>query len=81
LDCHYGTASTGGAYGYGVVFKLALGRDSTWTESVLHAFEFNPGAYHMAGVIFDATGSLYGTTKGVPFHPPLPWGSVFEITP
>jgi uncharacterized repeat protein (TIGR03803 family) len=78
----YATASSGGVYGYGVVFKLGLGKDGTWRESVLHAFKSNPGAYPTAGVIFDSTGTLYGTTKGsLSRNSEGPWGSVFEIAP
>jgi len=61
----YGTTAAGGAYGYGVVFKLAPNSDGSWTESVLHSFTGGAdGAYPFAGPIFDTAGNLYGTTSG-----------------
>jgi uncharacterized repeat protein (TIGR03803 family) len=59
----YGTTESGGAYSpYGVVFKLTPNADGTWTESVLHSFNGADGLQPEAGLIFDATGNLYGTT-------------------
>jgi len=60
----YGTTINGGAYGAGVVFKLAPNPDETWTESVLYSFSYGLGGsfpYH-ATLIIDAAGNLYGTT-------------------
>src|SRR5580693_3111002 len=51
----------GGAYGRGVVFKPTPNADGSWTESVLHSFKSSDGYYPSAGLIFDATGNLYGT--------------------
>jgi len=34
----YGTTVEGGAYGYGVVFKLTPNPDGTWTEMILYSF-------------------------------------------
>jgi uncharacterized repeat protein (TIGR03803 family) len=59
----YGTTYAGGA-GDGVVFKLAPNPDGTWTETVLHSFAGTDGGGPYAGLIFDATGNLYGTTEG-----------------
>lgn len=72
----YGTAWSGGAYGGGVVFKLA----SDGAETVLHAFAGgSDGAGPYAGLIADpALGGhyLYGTTvaggRGV-------GGTIFKI--
>jgi uncharacterized repeat protein (TIGR03803 family) len=58
----YGATEGGGSYGYGVVFKLAPNTDGTWTESVLNSFTGPDGAIPFAGLIFDASGNLYGTT-------------------
>jgi uncharacterized repeat protein (TIGR03803 family) len=64
----YGTASSGGGvscsgHGCGVVFELTPHSDGSWTESVLYSFRGGTdGAYPFAGLIFDGTGSLYGTT-------------------
>lgn len=75
----YGTTAYGGASGNGVVFELTPNSDGSWTENVLYAFTGGTdGSSPLAGVIFDATGDLYGTAsvgggdnKGV----------VFKLTP
>src|ERR1700690_3414196 len=66
----YGTTWEGGnscnGFGCGVVFKLAPQSDGSWTESVLYTFcptsPCTDGANPSAGLIFDQTGNLYGTT-------------------
>jgi hypothetical protein len=62
----YGTTYYGGdeaTPGNGVVWKLAPNPDGTWTETVLHSFTGGPdGGYPRADLIFDAAGSLNGTT-------------------
>lgn len=78
----YGTAAFGGdfrqcTYGCGVVFELKRNSDGRWHESVLHYFADHPGDVPY-GVIFDATGNLYGGTQG---DGTTTFGSVFEITP
>ena len=55
----YGTASVGGVFGYGTVFRLT----ETGEFSVLHSFNQNDGAYPYAGLIQDAEGNVYGTTE------------------
>jgi uncharacterized repeat protein (TIGR03803 family) len=75
----YGTTGYGGgALNSGTVFKLAPNADGSWTESVLHSFKGSDGAVPAAGLIFDAAGSLYGTTAygGSSGH-----GTVFKLTP
>jgi uncharacterized repeat protein (TIGR03803 family) len=74
----YGTTLEGGRGDAGVVFKLAPDSKGGWSETVLHAFVDNPGALPYAGVIFDGTGNLYGTTYG---DSNSTFGSVYEITP
>jgi uncharacterized repeat protein (TIGR03803 family) len=68
----YGTASTGGRSGQGVVFRVA-GR----TESVLYSFCLRTGCAKLpvAGVAMDTAGNFYGTTPdgGNGF------GTVFEL--
>jgi uncharacterized repeat protein (TIGR03803 family) len=57
----YGTASSGGAYGYGVVFKLT----SAKKETILHSFKGYPDDGATPGymnLITDGKGNLYGTT-------------------
>jgi uncharacterized repeat protein (TIGR03803 family) len=62
----YGTTERGGdsSKDFGVVFKLTPQSNGRWTEMVLHVFEGNDGASPIAGLIFDQTGNLYGTTRG-----------------
>ena len=55
----YGTTSSGGAAGAGVVFKL----DRRGNETVLYSFTGGAdGGYPYAGLIEDWAGNLYGTT-------------------
>ena len=75
----YGTTDQGGAYGSGVVFKLAPNPDGTWTEIVLYTFTGGAdGANPYAGLIFDAAGNLYGTTSG---GGAAGYGVVFKLRP
>ncbi len=54
-----GTTYQGGAYGYGVVFKL----DKSGKLTVLHSFTGGAdGGYPYAGLIRSGNGNLYGTT-------------------
>src|SRR5205814_1811028 len=71
----YGTTFTGGAFGFGTVFKL----DATGNETVLYTFTGGAdGGYSRAGVIRDAAGNLYGTTGlGGAFS----LGRVFKLSP
>jgi uncharacterized repeat protein (TIGR03803 family) len=65
----YGTTWQGGNYqscpqtGCGVVFKLTLGGQGQWTETVLHAFDGSDGSQPNATLTFDASGNLYGATS------------------
>jgi uncharacterized repeat protein (TIGR03803 family) len=74
----YGATNGGGTYGRGTVFKLTPNADGSWTESVLHSFKSSDGYSPIAGLIFDATGNIYGTTRGGGFHN---LGTVFKMTP
>ena len=73
----YGMTQYGGQSGAGTVFKLAHNPDGTWTESVLYSFTGNgqDELFPYAGLIFDAAGNLYGTTRG------FSEGGVFKLTP
>jgi uncharacterized repeat protein (TIGR03803 family) len=73
----YGTTSLGGAFGYGVVFKLS----PAGTETVLHSFTGGAdGSTPYAGLIQDGAGNLYGTTySGGAYGRVL--GVVFKLTP
>jgi len=57
----YGTASFGGTWGWGNVFKLA----PNGTETVLYSFSggTDGGQPYSSGVIKDGKGDLYGTTS------------------
>jgi uncharacterized repeat protein (TIGR03803 family) len=71
----YGTTSSGGTYGSGVVFKLTAGG----TESVIHNFarSSTDGGYPSSNLTRDSLGNLYGTTQygGSSFV-----GTIFKIT-
>jgi len=57
----YGTTAYGGAYGFGVVFKIDA---ATGDETILHNFAGGTdGANPNAGLVPDAAGNLYGTTE------------------
>jgi len=56
----YGTTCGGGATGNGTIFKI----DGSGKEIVLYSFAGQPdGSCPSAGVVLDAAGNLYGTTK------------------
>ncbi|MFZ0320604.1 MAG: choice-of-anchor tandem repeat GloVer-containing protein [Candidatus Sulfotelmatobacter sp.] len=68
----YGTASGGGSYTLGTVFKL----DPSGHETVLHNFAGgSDGSAPMAGLVQDPRGNLYGTT----FEGGYGEGTVFEV--
>ena len=75
----YGTATSGGAPGCGVVYKLAPGPKDKWTYTVLHTFGYgNDGCMPTANLILDSQGNLYGDTAiGGAYGA----GTVFELTP
>ncbi len=59
----YGTAENGGAYNYGLVYKLSPTASGTWQETVLYSFTGGAdGSYPAYGnLIFDKAGNLYGS--------------------
>src|SRR5208282_1778595 len=65
----YGTAYGGGAHGDGAVYKLTLvttgKKKGTWTEKLLYSFKggTKDGSNPWAGIMFDASGNIYGTTR------------------
>jgi hypothetical protein len=93
----YGTTYAGGIYRKdcdpsqlhcGTAFELKRGKNGKWREIVLHRFRRKDGANPGSGLIFGATGSLYGTTflggtgpckddNGIV----LGCGTVFSLTP
>ena len=59
----YGTTSSGGAFGFGNVFKLTFNPKGYWSEHILHQFPGGSlGAQPVAGLTRDAAGNLFGTT-------------------
>ncbi len=62
---YYGTTSAGGSDNQGTVFQLTPGSGGSATFTIIHNFTFptgNDGGIPYAGVIFDQSGNLYGTT-------------------
>lgn len=83
IDSHgnlFGTASTGGAHGFGTVFEIA----SNGTFSTLYAFAGGSDGNGPSGdLAMDKNGNLYGTTQsggGSCFHG-RGCGTVFKVTP
>ena len=60
----YGTTYSGGAYGYGTLFRL---RNPTGTAALEYLYSFSntngDGAYPVGGLLQAADGSFYGTTS------------------
>jgi uncharacterized repeat protein (TIGR03803 family) len=79
----YGTTELGGASKQGTVFEVTRNSDGTWTESVLYSFSGGAdGGQPSAGLVLDAAGNLYGTTKfGGSANCNLGCGTVFQLKP
>jgi uncharacterized repeat protein (TIGR03803 family) len=61
----YGTTWSGGAYNYGVAFKLTPQTNGTWKETVLHSFGNGKDGQNPSGTLLvDSSGNVYGTTAG-----------------
>jgi len=69
----YGTASGGGASGYGTVFERARGSS---TITPLASFNGTNGREPIAGLVLDSQGNLYGTTI---LGGASGYGTVFEV--
>jgi uncharacterized repeat protein (TIGR03803 family) len=82
----YGTTSAGGSSTLsadsGTVFKLALGANGKWSDTILYNFCSQPGcadgSHPTTGVLFDQSGNLYGTTLN---GGPSDAGVVFKLIP
>jgi len=78
----YGTTSTGGTAGGGIVFSLTppASPGSPWIETVLHNFTGYPngGATPAAAVLIGTGGVLYSTTSGGGASKS---GTVYSLTP
>jgi hypothetical protein len=77
----YGTTSSGGNGAAGVAFQLTPSSGGEWNENVLYSFSTEGSP--QAGVIFDASGSLYGSTGNYSGNCPISGacGTVFELSP
>jgi uncharacterized repeat protein (TIGR03803 family) len=73
----YGTAEYGGS-GFGTVYELTPSNGG-WTENILYTFQGgSDGYYPVGGLIFDQSGSLFGTTQGP--QDCCGGGTVFQLT-
>jgi uncharacterized repeat protein (TIGR03803 family) len=71
----YGTTHNGGAYGVGTIYELSP-VSGGWKESVIHSFNNSDGYGPYGGVIFGASGNIYGTTgNGGKYN----YGTVFKL--
>ena len=81
----YGTGSFGGAHGDGTVFQLTPGANGRWAIKTLHSFHGSDGSRSFAGVIFDGSGNVYGTTTGGGAYSgcqdDVGCGTVFQLSP
>jgi len=78
----YGTTTTGGDFGSGTVFELSppVVTGDPWTITTLHAFSAKEGA-PVSGVIFDASGKLYGTTTNRNANGVVGPAEVYKLSP
>ncbi len=75
----YGTAAYDGAYGNGIAYTIGPVTVFKWYEVVAHAFAGgSDGAVPYSSLVFDNSGSAYGTTYQGGAHAV---GTVFKLTP
>ena len=79
----YGTGYSGGAHGYGAIFRLAAAPQGKWGEKVLYSLNLSDGDGPYSGLILDRAGDLFGTTEygGGTGCGGLGCGVIFEILP
>jgi len=81
----FGTTSGAGVSAGGTAFELTPNQDGSWSETILHTFCTNGapdcpgGSDPMAGVAFDKSGNLYGTTYAGGFD--NKWGVLYKLSP
>jgi hypothetical protein len=81
----YGTtAGSCCSNGFGTVFELSPGLAGNWSESVLYTFclegyPCSDGYQPEAGIAFDKSGNIYGTTVAGAFDGK--WGTVYKLSP
>jgi uncharacterized repeat protein (TIGR03803 family) len=78
----YGTATGGGAFNKGCIYKLSppSGTGHLWTETVIYSFQggTSDGEFPAGALIFDRAGNLYGSTEAGGSDS---LGIVFELLP
>jgi uncharacterized repeat protein (TIGR03803 family) len=75
----YGAATTGGAYGSGVVFELTPRGVGEWHFRAIYSFRGQPdGSFPYGAVLFDRWGNIYGTTY---YGGANNIGAVYELSP
>jgi uncharacterized repeat protein (TIGR03803 family) len=84
----YGTTAYGGSGHSGTVFELSPVAGGGWQHQILYSFQGQKdGAVPYAGLVFDAAGNLYGTTRDggggecTDGGFEVGCGTVFELTP
>jgi uncharacterized repeat protein (TIGR03803 family) len=73
----YGTTVSGGANGYGTVFKITPNGTLTTLYSFCSQSGCTDGQYPFAGLVQATNGDFYGTTE----YGAIGYGTVFKITP
>lgn len=73
-----GNVTACGGNGCGSVFELSPTSGGVWKETIIHGFNGTDGNNPYAGLVFDQSGNLYGTTEN---GGPNGGGAVFELTP
>jgi uncharacterized repeat protein (TIGR03803 family) len=76
----YGTTPFGGSVcssECGTAFELSPSLNGSWTETIIYNFGSDNGASPHAGLLFDGSGNLYGTTV----YGGTGYGIVFELSP
>jgi uncharacterized repeat protein (TIGR03803 family) len=77
----YGTTFYGGVHDEGgAVFEVPAGQGPNGPDKILYSFHSadNGGKYPAGGLVFDASGNLYGTTE---YGGPYGGGKIFELLP
>lgn len=75
----FGTATTGGLHGSGIVFQLTPAQSGEWDFKTLYSFQGAPdGVFPYGAVLFDAAGNIYGTTYYGGTHG---LGVVYQLSP
>lgn len=77
----YGTASIGGAHGWGTVFKMTPTGKVTRLYSFCAQTHCADGAHPNGGLVLATDGSFYGTTIGAGGDTGFNYSVIFSITP